>query len=362
MKKILATAAVSLLLSLSAASAQEGEIGVLTEALSIRETPEGRFLGTLSRGDRLPIKNFFKFWAMGERGWVNSDYGDYTFPQWKRTGQITLKIAKVVEPIGELKPKDVIIVAKEEEDRVIGLWQNEAVEVGKENLEVGRETFEIVVSNFDAELTDANMRATVKAGTPLLKGSEGFLFKGHLWSSARRAREEKVLNVSELLKEINRLIDIFNSVKLSSPLSERLGYFVKTLPVRSEDLKLVKTQSGVGAFVKLRHQFITKDGRVIKGRKTRFFLKKSNYEFWRKLTEEAFNSGLNKFFEIDIYRFDGEGGFEKGGFVASSYHLFKEDKLKDWESFVENSESNISEDLWFFADEVYERLESGGED
>ncbi|MEO2064870.1 MAG: hypothetical protein ABGX17_00005, partial [Desulfurobacteriaceae bacterium] len=93
----------------------------------------------------------------------------------------------------------------------------------------------------------------------------------------------------------------------------------------------------------------------------RLFLKRSNFEFWKKLTENLFNSGVNKFVEIDVYRFDGNGGFEKGGFVASSYHNFKEGKIKDYESFVENSESNLIEDLWFFADQVYERLEGGND-
>jgi len=360
-------AIVTLLIALFAAGAQaqedEGRIKVLTEALSIRETPEGQFIETVNRGQELPLKNLFKFWGRSDRGWANTDYGDYTFPLFKKTGQIELTVGEVVEPVGELKVGDAIIVVAEDDDKVTGLWRNRPVEVGKEYVAVRRESFEIVVPNFLIELKDdGGMVAQVEAGRPILKGYEGYLFNGHMWDRAERLLKERVIDKEELLKELNRLIDIFNSIKLSSPLSERLGYYVKTLPVRDEDLNIVKTSTGTGAFVALRHQFVTKEGKPITGRKTRFFLKKSNYEFWRKLTEEAFNSGLNKFFEIDVYRFDGKGGFEKGGFVASSYHLFKEGKLKDWESFVENSESNISEDMWFFADEVYERLEGGGED
>ena len=363
MRKLAGALLIAVLAAAGAQAQEEGSLKVLTEAVSVRENPEGQFVETVGKGEVLPLNNLFEFWGKGEKGWVNTDYGDYNFPLWKRTGQIELQVAEVVEPAGELKPGDAVIVVKEKRDRVIGLWRNQPVEVGKESVAVRKEEFEIVVPNFPVELKDdEGMVVEVKAGTPLLKGYESFLYNGHFWDEAERVKEERVVNREELLKEINRLIDIFNSVKLSSPLSERLGYFVKTLPVRSEDLQIVETPTGTGAFVKVRYQFVTKDGRVIEGRKTRFFLKKSNYEFWRKLTEEAFNSGLNKFFEIDVYRFDGKGGFEKGGFVASSYHLFKEGKLKDWKSFLENSESNLSEDLWFFADEVYERLEGGGED
>jgi len=297
---------------------------------------------------------------LGKR--VNTDYGDYNFPLWKRTGTIELKVAEVVEPIGELRPGDAIVVVKEERDRVIGLWRNRPVEIGKDKVAVRKEEFEIVVPNFPIELKDGeDMVIEVKSGTPMLKGYESYLYMGHFWDSSEKIKEERIVDKEELLKKINEVVDIFNSVKLSSPLSERLGYFVKTLPVKREDLQIVKTPTGTGAFVKVKYQFVTKDGEVIRGRKTRFFFKRSNYEFWKKLTEEAFKAGLDKFFEIDIYRFNGRDGFENGGFVASSYHLFKEGKLKDWESFVENSESNISEDLWFFADEVYERAE-GGED
>jgi len=363
MKRVARALLVAVLAVAGAQAQEEGSLKVLTEAVSVRENPQGQFVETVGKGEELPLNNLFKFWGKSEKGWVNTDYGDYGFPLWKRTGQIELTVAEVVEPAGELKPGDGIVVVEEKEDRVIGLWKNQPVEVDKDRVAVRKEEFEIVVPNFPVRLKDDEGGVIeVKAGTPLLKGYESFLYGGHFWDEAEKIKEEGTVNGEELLKRINEVVDIFNSVKLSSPLSERLGYFVKTLPVRREDLKVVKTPTGTGAYLNLRYQFVTKDGKVIEGRKSRFFLKRSNYEFWRKLTEEAFNSGLNKFFEIDIYRFDGKGGFEKGGFVASSYHLFKEGKLKDWESFIENSESNVSEDLWFFADEVYERLEGEGED
>ena len=358
MKRFLSAAALLLLTGANAYG--EGSLKVLTQALSVRETPGGKFVETVNKGQVLPLLNLLNYWGRSERGWVNCDFTDYELPLFKVTGRIELTVARIVEPEGELKEGDAVMVYRELPDTVIGLFKGRPVEVGKEKVAVEKEEFEIAVANYPLLLSDSRgSRVKVKAGTPLLKGLSHYLYGGHLWERAERLKEESELNREELLKEVNRLIDIFNSVKLSSPLSERLGYYVKTLPVKSEDLTVVKTPTGVGVFVKLKYQFITKDGRVITGRKTRLFLKRSNFEFWRKLTDELFNSGVNKFVEIDVYRFDGEGGFEEGGFVASSYHLFKEGKLKDYESFVESSESNLSEDLWFFADQVYERLESG---
>jgi len=363
MRKLAGALLIAVLTAAGAHAQEEGSLKVLTEAVSAREVPEGEIVKTFERGEELPLQSLFEFWGKSPEGWINGDFGDYAFPEFSTTGEIELTVAEVVEPEGDLKPGDALILLKEGDDRLVGIWKNRIVEVGKEKVSLTRETFQIVVPNFAVELRDGSgMIVQVKAGKPLLKSSEAYLYDGHFWDEAKRVKEERVVNREELLKRLNRIIDIYNSTKLSSPLTERLGYYTKTLPVRSEDLTLVETPTGTGAFVKLRYQTVTKKGEPVTGRKTRFILKVSNYEFWKMLTEEAFKSGLNKFLEIDVYRFDGKGNFEKGGFVASSYHLFKEGKLKDWESFLENSESNLSEDLWFFADEVYERLEGGGED
>jgi hypothetical protein len=347
-------------LSLTSASLKAQDIKVLTKELSIRNSPSGELIETVNRGDVLELENLLGFWGKSPSGWLNVDFGDYRFPRFKKMGELNLKVGIVLEPNGKFSEGDVILLYKELQDSVIGTFRGEPVEVEKELLRVEEWPLKLVVANFKTELEDRRGRvAQVKAGAPLLEGPEGFIYRGHLYQKAEIKEERSLVDSQELLKEINRLVDIFNSVKLSSPLSERLGYYVKTLPVKSSDIQVVRTPTGIGIFVKLKSQFVTKDGEPITGRKTRFFLKKSNYEFWRKLTEELFNSGVNKFVEIDLYRFDGKGNFEEGGFVASSYHAFKEGKLKDYRSFLDNSESNVSEDMWFFADQVYERLEDG---
>ncbi|RKQ63931.1 hypothetical protein C7457_0820 [Thermovibrio guaymasensis] len=338
----------------------QGSLKVLTEAISVREVPNGNLIETLNKDQELPLRNLLGYWGRSEGGWLNCDYTDFKLPLFNKTGEIELTVAKALEDGERIKKGDVIVVYRELPQSVIGVFKEEPLEVGKDRVSVERDTFDVVVANFPIKLYDSfGNQVEVRAGIPLLKNSTGYLFSGHFWERAERVDKRVEVNREELLKEINRLIDIFNSVKLSSPLSKRLGYYVKTLPVRSEDLQLEETPTGTGAFLKLRYQFITKDGRKIRGRKTRLFLKRSNFEFWKKLTEKLFNSGVNKFVEIDVYRFNGNGGFEKGGFVASSYHNFREGKIKDYESFVENSESNLIEDLWFFADQVYERLEGG---
>ncbi len=336
------------------------EITVLTKEVSVREVPHGEIVEVIDKGGKLPLTAVLNYWGMTERGWVNLDFTDFTFPLFKETGEINLKVGTVVEPTGELKEGDVIYIYKEKGGKVLGVYKNQLVEVPLDKLEVRKVQAQIVVSNFPIKLRDeqGNERE-VKGGTPLLKSSEGFFYDSHLWSSYREVKKEEAVSKEILLKRINRLIDIFNSVKLSSPLSERIGYYLKTLPVKSEDLTLIKTPYGIGAYLKLKYRLTTRDGEPIKGRKSRFILKKSNYEFWRRLTNEVFKEGINKFLEIDIYRFDGEDSFEPVGFVASSYHEFKEGELANYDSFLENSESNISEDAWFFADQVYERLEDG---
>ncbi|WP_456456845.1 hypothetical protein [Thermovibrio sp.] len=336
------------------------EMVVLTKEVSIREVPKGEIVEVVDSKRELPLTAVLDYWGMTTNGWVNLDFTNYTFPSFKETGELQLKVGIVVKPTEELKENDAVYIYKEKGDKALALYKNRVIEVPLDRLEVREVQAKIVVSNFPLELTDGQgEKVKVKGGTPLLESPEGFLYKNHLWSSYLREKEEKEVNKELLLKKINRLIDIFNSVKLSSPLSERIGYYLKTLPVKSDDLTLIKTPYGIGAYIKLKYRLTTRDGQPIEGRKSRFILKKSNYEFWRRLSTEAFKEGINKFVEIDIYRFDGENSFEPIGFVASSYHEFKDGMLKDYKSFLENSESNISEDAWFFADQVYERLEDG---
>ena len=335
------------------------EARVLVEAASVWKEPGKELIETVNRGKNLPLKSVLGYWGLDEEGWINLDYTDYFFPDFTETGKLKLKVGIVTEN-DELPQGAAVIVISESEDYVIGFWRGKAVKVKKENIREIEGFFGIEVLNKDCLLKGDRKSLEVSAGNVLLKSPDGkFIFNGELFNDITPVVKGKMATIEEILKNLNRLIDIFNSAKLSSPLAERLGYYAKLLPVSSDDLEVVNTENGKGIRLKLKYKFFTKEGEPIKGRKTRLFMKKSNFEFWRKLTEELFKSGVNKFVELDILRADGKGSFEKCGFVASSYHIFKEGGLKNWKDFLENSESDLSEDLWFFADQVYERLEDG---
>ena len=340
------------------------EFKVVSSAASIRQVPMGQIEKTLNRGEGAPLSSLFTFWGKSENGWVNLDYTSFDFPFEKVMGELPLKFAvisypKTIDGI-ELKENDVLYVAKVEDGQAVCLFKNRALLVPEKDLNVESATFSVVVVNGGALLSDGTNSLKIEPGTALLKGEGGYLYRNHYYTSLEPLVEERSVDIDTVLKEVNRLIDIFNSAKLSSAIADRLGYYVKTMPVKDTDLKLVRTEDGgVGVVISLKYKFFLKSGEPITGRKTRLFLKESNYEFWRKLTEELFNSGVNKFVDIRVLRFDGESSYEECGFVDSSYHLYKLGYLKSWKSFLENSESNLSDDLWFFADEVYERLENG---
>ena len=342
---------------------QAQEFQVVSSAASVRQVPMGQIEKTLNQGDRAPLTSIFTFWGKTENGWVNLDYTSFNFPFEKVMGELPLKFSVITSPEDlnglKLNENDVLYVAKVKDGKALCLFKNRAFLIPEKELNIESSTFSVVVVNRKATLSDGVYSVTLEPGTALLKGNRGYIYRNHFYPSLEPVRKETSIDVDTVLKEINRLVDIFNSAKFSSSLSGRLGYYVKTMPVRDEDLDLVRTDDGdVGIVVNLRYKFFLKSGEPITGRKTRLFLKESNYEFWRRLSEELFKSGVNKFVDLRIYRFNGKDSFENCGFVDSSYHLYKLGYLKNWKSFLENSESNLSDDLWFFADEVYERLEN----
>ena len=358
MKKLL----IALLVLLPAISNAQ-EFKVVSSAVSIRQLPMGKLEKTLDNGEIGSLENIYSFWGKTDNGWVNLDYTSFNFPTFTETGKLPLKFILLTSPRNidnlNLDENDVIYVAREKGGRAACIFRNKIFVIPVSNFNVESTTFSIVVVNRKVTLSDGINSVELKPGTALLKGNGGFVFQNHFYNSLEPEENFTAdVDTDSILKEVNRLIDIFNSAKLSSPLADRLGYYVKTLSVRDSDLKLVKTEDGgVGITINLRYKFFLKDGKPITGRKTRLFLKKSNYEFWRRLTEELFKSGINKFVDIQIYRFNGENTFENCGFVDSSYHLYKSGKLENWKDFLDASESSLSDDLWFFADQVYERLE-----
>jgi hypothetical protein len=335
------------------------EVTVLTDSASVREVPFGKIEKTLDRGSERELRNVLQFLGKTEDGWINLDYCDYTLPLLEKTGEIQLDYSVISKPMDiggiNLNEGDVIYFS---ENGSFFIFKNKVFPLEQNSFNVKKGSFSISVLNRDSILYDGENSVKVKAGSVLLKGAFGFIYKNHLYSWLTPIKSENNVDENQVLKEINKVIDVFNSAKLSSPLAERLGYYVKTLPIKSSDLEFFSSPNGLGVRVKIKYEFFTKDGSPIFGRKTRLFLKKSNYEFWRHISESLFRSGVRSFVDLEIFRFDGKNSFEDSGFVVSSYHMYKYGYLKNWKSFLENSESNLSDDLWFFADEVYERLEN----
>ncbi len=303
------------------------EFKVASTGASLRDLPFGRIEKTLKEGETGNLTEIYSFWGKTKGGWINLDYTEYSFPPYRETGKLVLNY--------KIADNGTVVFS-----------------------DFKKGSFSVIVLNRKAVLSNGTERIVLNAGTSLLKFEGGFIYKSRFYTNLSFPESFTEVNLQELLKSLNRIIGIFNSAKMSSPLSERLGYFVKTLPLKESDLKLIKLSDGIALRVFVKYEFFQKDGSPILGRKTRLFLKKSNYEFWRHLSEVAFKNGINKFVDIQVLRYDGKGSFENCGFVASSYHLFKDGILKDWKSFLENSESSLSDDLWFFADRVYERLEN----
>ncbi|SMO39468.1 hypothetical protein SAMN06269117_1037 [Balnearium lithotrophicum] len=335
------------------------EVTVLTDSASVREVPFGKIEKTLDRGSERELGNVLQFWGKMEDGWINLDYCNYTLPLLKKTGEIQLEYSIISEPIKidgiNLNRGDVVYFSGK---GVFFIFNNRIFPIGQFRFNINREVYSISVLNRNSILSDGEKSVKVKAGSVILKGDSGFIYKNHFYTQLIPVKPKDNIDKSQVLKEINKVIDVFNSAKLSSPLAERLGYYAKTLPIKSSDLEFFNSPNGLGVRVKIKYEFFTKDGSPILGRKTRLFLKKSNYEFWRHISESLFHSGVRSFVDLEIFRFDGKNSFEDSGFVVSSYHMYKYGYLKNWKSFLENSESNLSDDLWFFADEVYERLEN----
>ena len=366
MKKLLLT----FLFSLLPVVAFSQEVKVLIDVVSIEDSIDGEIIKTINSGEKEKLLNIYGYWGRLKDGWINLDYTDFSFPDFYKISEVKLTVGIVLVPSKaetdsgeiELKPNDVIFFKVEKEGKVYGLFKGEAIAIDANNVEVKELNLKVVNLNRPIKLFSENGNETVvlPGKTLLLEDKGKVIYKNHLWTSFSFAdKRNKELSLTSLEDEINHLIDIFNSAKYSSPISERIGYYVKLLPVEVNSFEVLETPTGIGLKIRFKYQFFYKDGKPVKGRKTRFILKKSNFNFWKTISELCFRYGVNKFVEIEVYRFNGENDFEKEGFIASSYHYYKENKLSTLNDFINNSESDFSDDLWFFADEVYERLENG---
>lgn len=346
------------------------ELKVLTDAISVRSFPDGKIIRTLDYGKTEHLLNRYSFWGRSVKGWINLDYTDYTFPEYRKMGKIKLRIAIVDAPCKaetdngsvSLERGNTILVGREIRSRILGWYNGIPIAVERKNVHLENLVFNVVSLNRPLNLYSTDGRtATVLPGKTVSVTENGkVLYKGYLWSkSAFEKPTVKNINLRSLEKVINHLIDIFNAAKYSSPISERIGYYVKLLPINTNSFTALKTSDGIGLKIKLRYEFFYRNGEPVTGRKTRLILKKSNFDFWKTVFKQCFDSGINKFVEIDVYRFDGKSNFSKEGFIASSYHYYKDGKLSKLNDFIKNAESDFSNDLWFFADDVYERVEDG---
>ena len=347
------------------------ELKVLIDAVSVRNFPDGEIVRTINGGETEALFNKYSLWGKISKGWINLDYANYSLPDYTTTGQVELRVAVVTSPCKaetdngfiSLEENSAVLLGKEEGDEIFGWYKGTPIAVKRENVHVENVIFRIASLNRPLKLySEDGKTLKVLPGEAVLIDENGrVLYESYFWSNSEFEESEvRDLDIASLEEEINHLIDIFNGAKYSSPISERIGYYVKLLPVDVSSFEVLKTSDGVGLKIRFKYQFFYRDGEPVRGRKTRLILKKSNFNFWKTVSKLCFDSGVNKFVEIEVYRFDGEGDFLKEGFIASSYQYYKEKKLFTLDDFINNSESEFSDDLWFFADEVYERLEDGG--
>lgn len=343
-------------------------VKVLVPQVALRSSPGGMPIGSLRKGDSRQLIGRFAFWGFTGKGWLNLDYTDANFEHFTELGALDLKVL----PVGDVKattgaettyipPCSVLIATQRQGDYIVGLWQNTPVAVPLAMVAQEPRTvhFKIVAPGKELFLrTGSGDSAVVEAGTPLLLNEEdgSILYAGRLWTQFTFSPEPLTVDTDAILRSVNRLVNIFNSARLSSPVVERLGYYAKVLPVTQGDVETLPAGDRVAVKLKLRYRLFYRNGKPVKGRRTRLILRKSSYEFWRKIVETCFQHGVTAFVELDILRFNG-GSFETQGFIASGYHTFASGELSDTEEFLDNAELNLSKDLWFFVEEVYERLE-----
>ncbi|WP_022847100.1 MULTISPECIES: hypothetical protein [unclassified Desulfurobacterium] len=350
---------------------------VMIDSLSVRTKPKGEIVETIDKNSQIPVFNYYKNWIRSQNGWTDSDFTkleenlpDVLFTEeikgkfilinkekngLSRTGKTVLKAGKVY-PVVTLKG-DVAVVQTEKGPVSFstdfttllsgqfpaGILMKNASLISPET---GREIAFIKKGTFCIKLKDNLF---------LVNGIAGNLVPIH-------SSQNSYFSISTLLNKLNMVIDTFNSARVSSAITERLGYFPKVLPLTEKDVRSVSLENGKrGIFVDLRYLFYDLDGSEIKDRKTRLILKKGNEVFWQKLAKEIFESSSNiKFVQLNILRFNGNGNFAKKGFVAVGVTDYR-NGICDAppEQFMDRTESELSEDLWFFANEVYERVENG---
>ncbi|WP_457570215.1 hypothetical protein [Desulfurobacterium sp.] len=350
---------------------------VMIDSLSIRNKPDGEIVETIDKNSTSPVFNYYENWARNDRGWIDSDFTKITetspnvlFTETikgkfllinkdtegtTKTGKITLNAGKVY-PVILIKGNTAVI----QTEKGITAVSRKFTTVFNGEFPAG-----VVLKNASLINPETGREITfLKKGTFCIKLKDNlFLINGYAGNIVPVSTPSNAyLPISSILNKLNMVIDTFNSARVSSAITERLGYFPKVLPLTEDDIETVTLEDGKkGVFVNIKYLFYDLDGSEIKDRKTRLILKKGNEVFWQKLAKEVFESSSNvKFIQLNILRFNGKGSFEKKGFVAVGVTDYK-NGICDAppEQFMDKTESELSEDLWFFANEVYERIENG---
>jgi hypothetical protein len=302
----------SLLVVLLALNALAGSFKVLTEETLFRDCPSWNCKGIAveTKDSEGEVLSRIGSWILGRKGWACADF----------------------------------LEVNQERFTITGEWKE------------GNSTLKVAVANVNIPVEREGEESVIGAGESFLLNGTEIIYQGKNWSFKEISKKKP--DLKEIVEKMNRLIDEFNSAKKTSAIAERFGYFVKTLPVKMSDLKLVELSDGFGLRMNLKYITVLKSGRIVETRRTRLILKRSNFELWRRLSEVAFSSGINKFVEISVLRYAPKRGFENMGFIAEGYSFFREGLLNDIDGFMDASEYEFSEDLWFFEEEIYERVGS----
>ncbi|OMH40630.1 hypothetical protein [Desulfurobacterium indicum] len=350
---------------------------VMIDSLSIRNKPDGEIVETIDKNSTSPVFNYYKNWARNNRGWIDSDFTKITetspnilftetikgkFLLINKDMEGSTKIGKITLNAGKVYP---VILIKND----IAVIQTErgitAIPRKFTTIFNGKFPAGVILKNASLINPETGREITfLKKGTFCIKLKDNlFIINGYAGNIVPISTSSNAyLPISSILNKLNMVIDTFNSARVSSAITERLGYFPKVLPLTEDDIKTVTLENGKkGVFVNIKYLFYDLDGSEIKDRKTRLILKKGNEVFWQKLSKEVFRSSSNvKFIQLNIFRFNGKGSFEKKGFVAVGITDYK-NGICDAppEQFMDRTESELSEDLWFFANQVYERVENG---
>ncbi len=347
---------------------------VMIDSLSVRNSPNGEITNTIDINNPINFKNSYENWINNRNGWINSDFIKIDS---SRTFLFTEKIECSIAIIknsttGETLSGKVSIpdnsgfpIVTEKGNFIIIDKNNVKVAVKKNRLEIKRNIFKsgIVLKNGTLISEDGKTLLFIKKGTPFIKIGNIFLIKNRIGNFLPTEQTESYSPpASELTSKINLIIDTFNSARISSAITERLGYFPKVLPISPSNIHIVNMEEGKkGIYVSIKYIFYDLNGSSIKNRKTRLVLKRGNEAFWEKLSKEIFSSSkIIKFTQLHILRYNGKGNFEKKGFIATGITAYKNGACDlPPGKFMEKTESELSEDLWFFANEVYERIENG---